>query len=186
GLLTHLGRITGTGFAGMCYCPDPASDNYGLNQFTGDVGLGLWGGLLGMRCYLYDDPGAGRQCLGGRITVPGPDTVTAAPWPGFDTRFRWLSGDDVFLDTEGLAIRSISRKEDGARWLITLVNPGTVESRSRLTVRGLTPGTWSVTWSGNGGKTLDSTRITVDEKPLELQRKTPAGAALTLVLAREL
>lgn len=185
GLLTHLGRITDTGFAGMCYCPDPSSDNYGLNQFTGDVGLGLWGGILGLRCYVYDDPDAGLQCLGGRISDAGPNTVTVQPWPGCDHRMRWFSGPEISWDTEGLVIRSVTRKENGNRWIVEMENPGSLESRSRLAIQGLTPGTWSITWSGDGGKNLDSTRMTVSDAPLEFQRKTPPGASLVLVMALE-
>ncbi|MBN1296711.1 hypothetical protein JXA80_08010, partial [bacterium] len=185
GLLAHLGRITESGFAGMCSCPDPSSDNYGLNQFSGDVGLGLWGGLLGLRCYYLDDPDAGFVSLGGRVSAEENGDVTIRPWSGIDHALRWMVDGDVNVDTEGLVIRSVTRAKNGDRWIVKLANPTRVEGRSRICITGLRDGTWSVTWRGKNGHLLDSKRHTLETGPLEIERIVAPGAEGELVLARE-
>lgn len=185
GLLAHFGRITDDGFAGMCYCPDPSSDNYGLNQFTGDVGLGFWGGLLGLRCYVLADASSGLRCLGGRLDTSDPDLVVLQPWPACGHRIRWFAGAEVFFDVQGLEIRSIRRSESGRRWVIDLLNSTEFACRSRLTIQGLEPGTWAVTTRKSNGKSLDSSRKEMDSSPAVFEHKSEPGNRFELTLARE-
>lgn len=185
GILAQLGRITDTGFAGMCYCPDPSSANVGLNQFTGDVGLGLWGSLLGFRCYVIRQESGDLSCLGGRMDTSVPDSVTVQPWPGCDHRIRWLESAEVFFDARGWDIRTITRSESGDRWIVNLVNNGPVQGRSHLVIRGVQQGTWAVTWNENSGKTLDSTRMKIETDSIDLERDVKPGSRLELTVARQ-
>lgn len=185
GMLTHLGRITESGFAGMCTCPDPSSDNYGLNQFTGDVGLGLWGGLLGLRCYLYDDSEVGNRCLGGRLTRANDGSVTVSPWSGCDRRLRWMVDGSVAIDVEGQVIRSVTRKENGKRWIIQLSNPAACTSRSRLVMQGLTNGEWAISHRINNGSELESIREDLFDHTYSTERTLKAGTSMEIILALE-
>ena len=186
GMLTHLGRITDTGFAGMCFCPDPSSDNFGLNQFTGDVGLGLWGGLLGLRAYVLESKDGEPVVLGGKLTGTAAAGVSLTPWAGNDHRVRWMAEKPVFFDVEGQVIRSITRKEGGNRWIIKLENNSKVSSRSRLSIAGLEPGTWSVSHRINKGSELESNRKEITEDEFVLERKLRPGTKVELILAREI
>jgi len=183
GLLTHLGRISETGFAGMCYCPDPSSDNYGLNQFTGDIGLGLWGGLQGLRCYYYNDPALGPKCLGGSVSIADSGKRTLTTWPGFDHKIRWIVEDNLSIDIEGQVIKSVSRSENGSKWIVSLANNTEFNSRDRIVISGLKHGRWSCLWSKSGENKPSS--HTVESEPLILNSKSKGNSQSRLILTFE-
>lgn len=53
GVMGILSLIHEDGRGSMCYTPDPLSNHYGFNDFSGDVGLGLYGFLRASRSYVH-------------------------------------------------------------------------------------------------------------------------------------
>lgn len=131
GIFNSWARVKDDGFAGMCFCPDPSSDNYGLNQFTGDVGLGLWGNLKAARCYLGTVPIAGRIAMGASI-----EGEWLVPYPGFDHRVRLLD-TGYRIDSHGSAINRIRIPAEGILEM-RLIVPDESDCRSRVVISGLT------------------------------------------------
>lgn len=131
GIFNAWARVMDDGFAGMCFCPDPSSDNYGLNQFTGDVGLGLWGNLKAARCYLGTVPIAGRIAMGASL-----DGDWLVPYPGFDHRVRLLDAG-YRIDSHGPAIERIRIPSEGILEM-RLIVPDVSDCKSRVVISGVT------------------------------------------------
>ncbi len=164
GILNSWVRVTASGFAGMCYCPDPASDNYGLNQFTGDVGLGLWGNLKAARCYVVDDPVIGRVCYGGALIPSDAHSISVRPFPGFTHRIRFHSSL-LSVDSEGPEIQSM--QWDTVKHILTLhlSNPFDFSARGFISITGLPVGTYQFqSVSISAGKPSAGKKLTVGLK----------------------
>ncbi|MBN1357089.1 hypothetical protein JXA40_12575 [bacterium] len=140
GIWNSWARVQPDGFAGMCYCPDPTSDNYGLNRFTGDVGLGLWGNLKGARCYVVDDPVLGRIAYGGYLLDTKDDSgnvrMTVEPLSGMDHRVRWI-GPDLAADSDGPSIRKLSADRMLHHLELVLVNPFDSSCNALVSIKSL-------------------------------------------------
>jgi Family of unknown function (DUF5695) len=173
GIWNSWARVNQSGFAGMCYCPDPASDNYGLNQFTGDVGLGLWGSVKAFRCYIVDDPILKRTVYGGTLIEDeeqdGITRIAVNPAAGVDHKIRWIEYE-LFVDSEGPVIREMVITPDKTRLELYLENPTPYRCDARIIVTGLPRATYEwETRSQDGKKTIDiQTPIQADKDPLTL------------------
>ncbi len=186
GILNSWARVTPDGFAGMCYCPDPASDNYGLNQFTGDVGLGLWGCLKAARCYAIQDQRFGIQVYGGVLRESTPqtdaDTLTVEPLPGLDHRVRFVS-PDLFIDSEGPSIVSAAWSPNENSVQVTLRNKSSHRCQGVISVKGLPVNQYRCIWKdGNTGNEIRSGTISVDESAYRDKEPFAPGAAMTLII----
>lgn len=65
GLLGSIAKIHENGRASMSYCWEQESENFGFHVSTGDVGLGLYGMLVGLQAYAYhsiQDGSIGYMC----------------------------------------------------------------------------------------------------------------------------
>jgi hypothetical protein len=147
GILNSWARVQPDGFAGMCYCPDPASDNYGLNQFTGDVGLGLWGNLKAARCYALDDPVIGLVAYGGQLDRSGNDAGSSFklhPYPGLDHRIRCMNSE-LMIDSEGPAIKTVEWTKSFDTLSFELSNPMEYSCHASIKISGLPEGEYE--WS---------------------------------------
>jgi len=189
GILNSWARVQSDGFAGMCYCPDPASDNLGLNQFTGDVGLGLWGNLKAARCYLIDDEVLGVVAYGGKlIQKTGSDnnqSIQMYPEPGLNHRVRLIEYN-LFLDSEGPAISKIIFDPDENRIELTLNNLADYLCNGYISIHGLQPGTYKHSiQSTKTQKPTNAFQATISEgKPFIIQHKFDPNSEKILVIAQ--
>ena len=141
GVLNSWARVHPDGFASMCYCPDPSSDNYGFNQFSGDVGLGLWGNLKAARCIVVDNPVLGRLVYGGKPIDDGdsPESVIQIqPMAGMRHRVRFM--DPVLcVDSEGPEIKKIRWDTAAMKIDIDLENRFETACQAWITITGNLP-----------------------------------------------
>ena len=72
GLRSQWALVDANGDASMCYSPNPASENFGFNQYSGDAGVGLSAAICNAACYVVKDPDFGWIALGGKLTRRGP------------------------------------------------------------------------------------------------------------------
>ncbi len=179
GIFTSWTRVDPDGFAGMCYCPDPSSDNYGLNQFTGDVGLGLWGNLMAARCVVVTDPLAGLTAHGGTLIDTEKPGITVNPYPGMDHRIR-LPEHNLEVDLTGPAITEFHRDGTTGELTIQMTNRAEYPCAGRLVITGLAPGQYIL-------KKGDDPEVpmTVSNDPWVQTRAFAAGESLGVVVAEE-
>jgi len=189
GILNNWARVQSDGFAGMCYCPDPSSDNYGLNQFTGDVGLGLWGSLKAARCYLIKDPVLSYISYGGTVTHIKRDSedklesVTLTPYQGFDHRLR-LTPWDLAIDSFGPSIEWIQWIPHETKLILLLNNRLGFECSGRLTLKGLPAGEYVATWkSAETDTVLESTPTKEIDKSISVIRSLRPHKSIILEIA---
>ena len=78
GLRGQWALVDARGHATMCFTPNPLSQNYGWNQYSGDAGVGLSGVVYNATCYVLHDPDFGWIALGGKLTRRG-ETLRVEP-----------------------------------------------------------------------------------------------------------
>ena len=184
GILNSWARVTSDGFAGMCYCPDPASDNYGLNQFTGDVGLGLWGNLKAARCYAVKDPIIGWTGYGAKITVTdnaGNPDFTLEPFPGMNHRIR-IPQISLAADADGLSFQSLATRQNLKEIRFTVTNESAYPCEGYVTLSGLPAGAYRFT-EGKPAN-VDSEFQIEPDKNWAVNLKLKAGKNHGIVLVR--
>ena len=175
GIFPSGARVEPDGFAGMCYCQDTASDSDGWTQFSGDVGLGLWGNLMAARCYVVHDPVMGPAAYGGVLTGSLEKNCLVEPYPGMDHRVRFIE-PDLFIDTQGASIRSVEWNREKGVVTLQLVNDTEYPSKGSVSIRGLDAGDYRVVW--NPGRKGAKTRVekrSVTKQPVTIDRAFGAG-----------
>jgi hypothetical protein len=175
GILNSWARVQPDGFGAMCYCPDPSSDNYGFNQFTGDVGLGLWGNLKAARCYIVEDPAAGWIAYGGKIIQPpSPDSsaISVEPSPGLNHRIRFVK-PNLFIDSEGGELRRVDWDSQSSSIFLKVSNPRSAECHCRIVISGLNEP--AMLLDTKISKTTKQTHLTLESGRLIVEQILPPG-----------
>lgn len=95
GLLGSTAKIHGDGRGSMSYCWEQESLNFGDHVCTGDVGLSLYGTLLGLQAFAYASPRHGELGYLGQLTrQPSGAGLRFAPLAGADRRVSWHFEDE--------------------------------------------------------------------------------------------
>lgn len=188
-LLGVAAMIWEDGRASMCYTPDLDSAHYGYNEFTGDVGLGLYGYLRGVRAearQLFRRLGSPTELVGF-----GCD-MSASTRDRFDAVIKdgvgqWFRHHD--RDVEVRAERGLLRRVNGARdkrdITIEIENPWVEPLEVVAQVRGLWGKRFSVQVN-DGPATIQEAASGMEpgenanRKPgLRLAATVPAGERVT-------
>ncbi|MBN1549849.1 hypothetical protein JW979_00180 [bacterium] len=165
GILNSWARVDKDGFAGMCYCPDPASDNFGLNQFTGDVGLGLWGNLKAGRCYAVADPFIGMTGYGCQVLEEKNEnihTVTIIPYNGLNNRIRYFPSN-LSIDTEGPVVQKASYDVKYSTLEINLENLSEFRCNAQIAISGMPDNTYQFEFRSPSGSLKTKNQIRQDK-----------------------
>jgi hypothetical protein len=85
GLLGVWALVRSDGAAGMGFCPDAASRQFGVSWTTGDIGLSLYSYLRGVASYILPSRVSGVQTFGCFFEAENEgatETFTVRPWDG--------------------------------------------------------------------------------------------------------
>lgn len=89
GLLGIWALVRSDGAAGMGFCPDAASRQFGVSWTTGDIGAGLYAYLRGVGSYILPSRVAGVQTFGCFFEAESDgaeETFIVRPWDGVGRR----------------------------------------------------------------------------------------------------
>lgn len=139
GMLSIWALVRDDGAAGMAFCPDEASEHFGIAATTGDIGMGLYHYLRSAGGYVLPTLGNTLAVFGCRIDVEqenGVETYSIKPWDGVR---RKVVVRQVSFEVEvsfGLIeeVRFDARKR---RAKVHVLNPTAKDLSSEIIVRGL-------------------------------------------------
>lgn len=152
GLLGSTAKIHGDGRASMSYCWEQESPNFGDHVCTGDVGLSLYGTLLGLQAFAYAAPRHGEMGYLGELERQESGAgLRFAPLAGGGGRVSWH-----FEDECGTVDRGDARCSSGVIGEIVF---GGAKGGLRIIIRG----------SGNSGvgAAPGELRLRLPVKPLD-------------------
>ncbi len=140
GLLGVWALVQEDGSASMCYTPDPASNHYGFNRYSGDVGLGLFGYLRAATFYI-DQPfrslGSGLEIgYGCRVEQADPRSITVIPTDGLGVRFAYPRLR-VTVSAVSAMMRKLTLQRDLSQVVVAVANPASGAVQARLRAEGL-------------------------------------------------
>lgn len=139
GMLGIWALVRSDGAAGMAFCPDAASNHFGVSAVTGDIGISLFHYIRGVASYVLPSRYAGVTTFGCHFeaeTESERESFIVRPWDGVGRR---IVVRQVALEVEttlGILeeLRFDARKRKAR---ISLRNPNDQPHRSQLRVRGL-------------------------------------------------
>jgi len=139
GLLGVWALVRADGAAGMGFCPDTASQHFGMCPTSGDIGMALYSYLRCTGSYVLPGNVQGLSIFGCHLDVEeagGIETYSIRPWDGVGRR-AIVRQIGLELESDAGRLRSIvfdSRKRKAS---ITLQNPSEKDLVSELRLRGL-------------------------------------------------
>lgn len=148
GLMGVWALVRPDGAAASGFCPDAASNQFGMSPVTGDVGVALYGYLRSVAAYVLPSRNAGISTFGchvDSVTEAGATTYTVTPWDGVGARIV-VANLGVYASVDFGVIRNMKfdSKKRSAR--IDLFNPADKPMRSNVSVNGL----WGTRFEVNG------------------------------------
>jgi hypothetical protein len=148
GLLGVWALVREDGAATAGFCPDPASEGFGICGVSGDVGIGLYAYLLRATSYVVP---AAEFAFGCFYEVEGP-WATVIPWDGVGRRIV-VGSYALKVEAEVGRIRKLRFRIDRSEIIVDVENPADSARTLVLTVQGL----WSEATleSENGRLTQD-------------------------------
>lgn len=177
-LLGVWSLVHSDGSASMCYTPDVTSNHAGYNQFSGDVGLGLFGYLRAVRSYLDSNRYAANFTLdvplGCNLIENTDDYFTVKIIDGVGRRFS-IPNSGLHITLECGLLDTLTLTKDYRSLKLVIKNPAPVKITPRLTVEGLWGQSFDILTGGKQelGKSEAKALVTNLELPangeLELQ-----------------
>lgn len=148
GLLGVWSLVRPDGAASQGYCPDPASEHFGMVRHSGDVGVGLYLYLRHIAAYVLPSLGEGLQTFGCTLDAQGgaeANSYLVRPWDGvgarvvlrqigFEASLSFGRIEELELDSQKRAVR------------VRITNPCDKGMPVALSVRGL----WGKRFRVNG------------------------------------
>ena len=161
GLLGPWALVRDDGFAAMCFCPDPASDHYGSNEFTGDIGLNLYCTLRGLKSYVVHPRQGPPEPYGCELEMPDRWTYVVTPRDGV-RREVVFSAPRMRVRSDALALDSVTADRRQTRFEVVATNPSDTAVTETLTIEGVwgTGFVWTVDGERrDGAQQCDRLRI---------------------------
>ncbi len=140
GMLGIWALVRPDGAASMAFCPDSASQQFGVSALTGDVGLGLYRYLRWVSAYVLPTRQSGVVTFGCHFHVEtaadGTEEFSIRPWDGVNRRIvvRQLGVEVSTTFGRILELRFDARKRKAT---ILMQNPSERDHQAVITVRGL-------------------------------------------------
>ncbi|HLK14064.1 MAG TPA: DUF5695 domain-containing protein, partial [Fimbriimonadaceae bacterium] len=141
GLLGVWALVRSDGAAAHGFCPDPASEQFGMSEVTGTVGLALYH-YLRLAC-AYVDPTT--DLAFGCFSTQEKEWLKITPWDGVGRRVV-VRAYGVVVESEFGFIRELRFKRDRSEAVLRLENTSTERRDLRARIRGL----WGETARVNG------------------------------------
>ena len=132
GLMSVWGLVRPDGGAASSFCPDPASEQFGMSPVTGTVGLALYHYLT--LAASYYDPS--EDLIFGCHVSHEIDWIKVTPWDGVGRRIVIL-GYRVEVAAAGAVIREFRVRRNRLAAVIRLENTASFARTARLRIRGL-------------------------------------------------
>jgi len=172
GLLGVWSLVREDGAASLGFCPDSASKQFGMSWTTGDLGIGLYHYLRGVRSLAIASRDEGLQVFGCNFKVlesGATERFAMKPWDGVG---RWLVVRHLGLEVTSDAARIRSFEFDASKRHATLQLENTSDKtlRSTVTVSGM----WGRRFNVNGE------RLEVQEPTLSTIIEIAAGKTSAL------
>ena len=164
GLLGPWALVRDDGFAAMCFCPDPASDHYGFNAFTGDIGLNLYCTLRGLKSYVVHPREGPPEPYGCDLEMPDRWTYRVTPRDGV-RREVVFTAPRMRVHSDALALDSVMADRRQTRFEIGATNPSEAAVTATITIEGVWGNGFAWTVDGEeraGVQEGDSLRLRVD------------------------
>ncbi len=171
GMLGVWALVRGDGAAGMGFCPDAASRQFGMSWTTGDVGVGLYHYLRNTGAYVLPTrTPSGLTTFGCHFeieTISGVERYVIRPWDGVGRKvvMRQIGLEVLTNACRIVEVTLDSRKRNAT---VTLDNSSDKELVATVTVRGM----WGTRF-GVSGKELQG-----ENEELRLQVPIPANGVL--------
>jgi len=140
GMLSVWALVRADGAASMGFCPDSASQQFGVSALTGDVGLGLYRYLRWVSAYVLPTRQSGVVTFGCHFSIStqpdGTEEYTVRPWDGVNRRIvvRQLGVEVSTNFGRIIELRFDARKRNAS---ILMQNPSERDHQAVLIVRGL-------------------------------------------------
>ncbi len=139
GVLGVWALVRSDGAAGMAYCPDPASRQYGISWLTGDVGISLWQYLHGVAAWVLPSSQTGVSTFGCHFEVETVDQIEVfriRPWDGIGRR---IVVRQLGLEAEVKNARMTELKFDARKRFATVILENTSDKDlvAEVSVKGL-------------------------------------------------
>jgi hypothetical protein len=141
GLLGVWALVRSDGAAAHGFCPDPASEQFGMSQVTGTVGLALYH-YLRLAC-AYVDPTT--DLAFGCFSTQEKEWSKVTPWDGVGRRIV-VRAYGLVVESEFGFIRELRYKRDRTEAVLRIENTASEPRTVRARIRGL----WGVRARVNG------------------------------------
>lgn len=144
GMLGVWALVRSDGAASMGFCPDAASEQYGFNPLTGDIGMPLFHYLRRVKAVVLPSAQQGVSTFGCSFEAH-EDHYAVQPWDGVGQRVAMRHiGLDAQIDVGTISVLRVDIRK---RWLeLELANPTALRLEGSLMVRGL----WGTSFQCNG------------------------------------
>jgi hypothetical protein len=139
GLLGIWALVRADGTAGMGFCPDTSSQQFGMSWTTGDVGMSLYQYIRKVASYVLPNRHGGVQTFGCHFEVENEgskEIFVVRPWDGVGRR---IVVRHMNLECEVVNASIVEMKLDGRKRFATfaLENASKRDHVAKLEVRGL-------------------------------------------------
>ena len=141
GLLGVWALVRSDGAAAHGFCPDPASEQFGMSQVTGTVGLALYH-YLRLAC-AYVDPTT--DLAFGCFSTQEKEWSKVTPWDGVGRRIV-IRAYGLVVESDFGFIRELRFKRDRTEAVVRLENTSSKPATLRARIRGL----WGLSAKVNG------------------------------------
>lgn len=135
GMLGVWALVRADGAASMGFCPDAASEQYGFNPLTGDIGMPLFHYLRKVKAVVLPSAQQGVSTFGCHFEAEA-DHYVVQPWDGVGQRIAIRHiGLDVQIDVGNIGVLRIDIRK---RWAeLEIANPTDMAVGGSVLVRGL-------------------------------------------------